>query len=339
MPYQTGSVASFAALKTEILSFLSANGWSQENDIIKRNGVFAKITTGTTPSDGDNYIRLEGGKGSDGLGNLVGKHDVPDTPGGLVNNNGQMSASLGLGGPNAMVFPITYFFHLHASPVDEFWCFIQFNGEYCQHMGFGNINKSAPFSGGGFYSCSTVEVSTIAQQLYLINNSNIDSDFGSGARGVATSRNALELIPFRGGDALDVNVFAGSFVHAEVGGGEWYSSHLVTNAAPYPDTEFMVMGYREAAAMRIVSGSTVNGMPNLIPFNLRVRGFDNNFQNIGSLENLRYSSIELMNFGQVESDGTDSWKFYPVYFKNASEPDGGVGHTGVAGLAVRYDGP
>lgn len=336
MPYQTGSVVSFAALRTEIISFLSANGWTQEFDIVKRNGVVAKITTGTTGHDSDAYIRLEGGKGSDGAGNLIGKHDIDET---LNNKSGQMTASFGLGSANAMVFPITYYFHLASTPVDEFWCFIQFNGDCCQHMGFGNINKSAPFSGGGFYSCTTVEVSNTAQSLYGWTSFNLMSNPGYGRVSPFFSRNVLELIPFHGGYAADANVFSGSFVHAEVGGSEWYCSSLLTSNVSYPQTEYMIAGHRETGAMQKVSESTVNGMPNLIPFNLRVRGYDNNLQPIGSLENIRFSQIGLIDFGQVESDGTDSWKFYPLFKKDAANPLGGVSHTGTMGLAVRYDGP
>ena len=336
MPYQTGTVASFAALKTEIMSFLVANSWTQETDIIKRNGVFAKITTGTHASDSDNYIRLEGGKKSDGSGNLIAKHDGP---GPWNNNSGEMTASFGLLSANAMVFPITYYFHLATTPVDEFWCVIQFNGDRCQRMGFGNINKSAPFTGGGFYSSSTVEINSSNQNLYNWSSNNLLSNPGMGNNAGTSSRNALELIPFHGGDAVNANVFAGSVVHAEVGGGEWYSSHIVTSAPPYPLTEYMIMTHKEMGSLQKVSESTVNGMPNLIPFNLRVRGYDNNLQPIGSLENIRFSQIALLNFGQVESDGTDSWKFYPIYKKDASAPNGGLNHTGTMGFAVRYDGP
>lgn len=338
MPYQTGSAASFAALKTEIMSFLSANGWTQETDIIKKNGVFAKITTGTH-YESDAYIRLEGGKSSDGSGNLI--EDWKGPPGvTLTRNVAMMNAGLGLGAANGMVFPITYYFHLASSPVDEFWCFIQFNGDRCQHMGFGNINKSAPFTGGAFYTCSTVEASASNNTLYLFSSNGLIANPGLGSTSPSTSRAALELIPFHGGKGTDNHCFSGSMLHAEVGGLEWYtSSYINPGATTYPGNEYMIAGAREAAAMRQVSESTVNGMPNLIPFNLRVRDEGNNIQPIGYLENIRFCQISLLGFGQVESDGTDSWKFYPLYLKNAGAPNGGQDHTGTMGLAVRYDGP
>lgn len=334
MPYQTGTAASFAALKTEIFSFLASNGWTQETDIIKRNGVFAKITTGTTGHDGDNFIQLEGGKGSDGAGNLVAKHDLQSP---LNNNAGQMSASFGLGAANAMVFPITYHFHLASSPVDEFWCVIRFNGDRCQHMGFGNINKSAPFVGGAFFSCTTMAVSNGGQDMYNWNATNIIDSSGVGS----TSANPLEMIPFHGGDSNNYNhVFAGSVVHAEVGGGDWYFSNKVESGSFYPSGQrYMISGKKEHGEMQLVSESAINNVPVLIPFNLRIGGYDDNHQHIGVLENIRFAQIGGIDFGQVESDGTDSWKFYPVYLKDADNPAGGDEHTGIAGLAIRYDGP
>jgi len=333
MAYQTGTVASFAALKSEIFTFLSANGWTQETDIIKRNGVFAKIITGVTAHDSDSYIQLEGGKSSDGSGNLIAKHNGP---GPWVNNAGQMSASFGLGAANAMTFPITYYFHLAASPVDEFWCVIQFNGDRCQHMGFGNINKSAPFTGGAFYTSSTVAVSSSQQKMYTWNATNLVA----ASSVAATSTNPLELIPFHGGDSDNYDdVFAGSVVHAEISGGEWYSSHKVQSDVTYPPLDYMISGKKELGTMQRVSESGINSVPTLIPFNLRIRGYDGNHQHIGMLENIRFAQISALNLGQVESDGTDSWKFYPVYLKDADNPIGGVDHTGINGLAIRYDGP
>ena len=90
---------------------------------------------------------------------------------------------------------------------------------------------------------------------------------------------------------------------------------------------------------RLASQSSVNGVSNLVPIRLFGRASDGNLQRLGSLYNVRYADIRNMNFGQIESDGTDTWKFYPAYYKDASEPNGGSNHTGTAGIAVRYDGP
>ena len=327
MPYQTGAVASFAALKTEIMSFLVANSWTQESDIIKRDGVFGKITTGTD-SQGYAYIQLEGGKGSDGAGNLVDKHDGP-VP--FSQNAGRMDDGVGLEAPGAMVFPINYYFHLFESPVVEFWCIIQFNGDRSQHMGFGNIVKAAPFTGGGFYS------SSVSSTLNIFNFDNFNS-VNFLEIGLSNSKVAMELLPFNVGRAhnFPVNQFSGSVVHAEIGGLEWYMSGKIESF--YPGDSTMLEG-RMMFEERVVSEASVNNVPNLVPIRLFGRAASGNLQRIGHLENLKFAQIGSMNFGQVESDGVDSWKFYPAYLKNTLEPEGGQNHTGTAGIAIRYDGP
>ena len=329
MPYQTGSVASFAALKTEITSFLTANSWTQEIDIVKRNGVFSKITTGTD-SQGAGYIQLEGGKGSDGSGNLVGKHDGP-VP--FSQNAGRMDDSVGLGAAGAMNFPITYHFHLASVPVDDFWCIIEFNGGRSQHFSFGNIVKAAPFSGGGFYSCS------VSQSLSIFGFESFDAT-NFLLDGLSSARVAMELLPFNGSSPNNFpnNAFSGSVVHAEVGGIEWFMSGRLETFYPSSVRNHMIRG-RMMHEERLASQSSVNGVSNLVPIRLFGRASDGNLQRLGSLYNVRYADIRNMNFGQIESDGTDTWKFYPAYYKDASEPNGGSNHTGTAGIAVRYDGP
>lgn len=331
MPYQTGSVASFSALKTEIISFLVANGWTAEIDIVKRNGVFAKITAGSVGTDGSTYIQLEGGKGSDGGGNLVDKHDNPAYP--WQNNAGRMTSHLGVGSAGGVIFPITYNFQVFSAPVDEFWCVIQFNGDVSQHLGFGNINKSAPFSGGGFYSCSAGSFEGgIPSVYYTFDANNIV------ANGMSSDRGAVEHIPFNGNTTFNFafEQFSGSAIHAEIGGLEWFMSGTISGMYPAPGR--MIRGQTDVYE-RNVSQSTVNGVPNLVPIRLYGRSLSNNMQNLGTLENMRFAQIGNMNFGQVETDGTDRWKFYPAYKKDASDPNGGVDHTGIAGLAIRYDGP
>ena len=333
MPYQTGSVASFAALKTEIFTFLTSNGWTQENDIVKRNGVFAKITTGVRGWDGDAYIQLEGAKSSDGAGNLIGTPSTPPVSS-LIYGEGRMIASLALGGPNAMVFPITYNFHLHSSPVDEFWCFIQYNGDNSQHMGFGNVAKSTDYVGGGFYSSSVNSQDSPGSSLYTITSANLL------ANAAAANSTAFEIIPFNGGSGSNPAATSGSFLHAEVAGVEWFTTALIGGGGgSYGNFKYMMNSHRILTQERLLSESTVNGIPNLIPMRLYGRGFDDNFQRLGEIENIRFSQISNINFGQIESDGTDNWKFYPSLKKNASELSGGIDHSSNWGIAVRYDGP
>lgn len=321
MPYQTGTATDFTDLKNEIFAFLTANGWTQENDIIKRNGVFAKLDVVSASWD---WLRLTGGKGSDGAGNLVfpqASYDDYSVQGAGSQN---INDTLATGSLSGMVFPITYHFHLASTPVDEFWCIVEYNGDLFQHMGFGNVLKSTSYTGGGFYSAS---LSGQEQQNSILTavGSNI---YGSMWYG--------EFWPFQ---RMHINASARaapSTVHAEVGGRDWHQSTYMGNR----DT---MNSYEMVKEMK-ASESSVNGMPNLIPFRLWVITnpvTDKTYQNLGVLNNIRFCEIANINPGQIESDGTDSWKFYPCLRKDTDHPEGWYdpASSGIGGLAIRYDGP
>lgn len=320
MPYQTGSANDFAALRADISSFLTSNGWTAEGNILKKNGVYALLTADTT-----NYIQLEGGKGSDGGGNLVDKHEPPS--GSYGNNAGRM---VGVDTRSTVIWPLTYHLHLSSSPVDEFWCFIEYNGGDCQHMGFGNIVKAAAFDGGGFYVSSWTSGS-------LPNSVNVKYATFTSITGFTADAHPSK-VPFNGvangwgTDRVDNN-FDGCAVHAELPGVSWFSG----TSSNYPGyarmTEGLVMYEERRSAM-----SLINGNVTLVPFRLFGRVHNGNWQRIGRIENLRFTRNDNFNFGQIESDGVDSWKMYPVWAKDSVNRDGGVGHSGTLALAVRYDG-
>ena len=328
MAFQSGSVLSFAALKTQILSFLTANGWTQETDIIKKNDAFAKLTTGAY-SGGGTYLDLKGGTGSDGAGNLLGE------PVDNYNNQGQrMGTFLGQDVMDGIVWPATYRFFLGTNP-DYFWCILQYNGTFIQWMGFGNIEKSAAFTGGGFYCASANGRDAFAaSQMKPITSPDMMAIDGQGG-----SSEAYAVMPFRSQAVSNGNnAHTGQILHAEIGGLEWY--HAVRDANYYtPPGQWMIKTHRFIAEEVQSAELSVNNMPALIPIRLFVRGLDLNWQRIGRLPGLRMTRITSTNIAQVESDGTDSWMFFPCFVKNASEPNGGTNHSGTYGMALSYDRP
>lgn len=67
---------------------------------------------------------------------------------------------------------------------------------------------------------------------------------------------------------------------------------------------------------------------------------------IGEIDQIRFTRNTYLNDGDVITLGTEKWKVYPAYSKNASVPDGSLetptgspGHSGTYAIAVRYDGP
>ena len=333
MPYQTGSVNSFADLKTQMFSFLSSNGWTQEgSNIIKKGTVFAEITTGA------DYIELVGAKSSDGAGNLVDIFDqISDSfpvasPGlRMVQNVVQTFGDL-----ITMTFPIAYHFHLQSSPVDEFWCLVEYNGGFCQNMGFGMLNKTGQYTGGEFYSSVCGAFAGDTAGFRHLSSSN------TATQGVACTFCPFNLVSDYDSADGATNAVAGSVVHAEIEDVDWFfNQRMGATSAPYTGmTNSDQMYVRLLDFVRDRSESPINGVASLVPFILYGLSPRGNYMRLGSIENLRFARISNLNFGQIEDDGTDKWKFYPVLLKNAGDPEHTSGtHSGVFGLAVKYDGP
>ena len=342
MPYQTGTVTDFADLKSTILSYLAANGYTQEGaDIIKKGNLFAAITATAT------QLKMIGAKDSDGVGNLVDDFRT-------VTDGYEKGSSLGctiseqvqLTGSNlvTMVFPITYHFHLSSAPVDEFWCVIEYNGGYSQHIGFGNIVKAAPFTGGGFYTgTGNAYYADKAAWQYL------NPQYTS-ANGTYTSQ-VRPFTPVNRSTAS--NHFPGSAVHAEIDGFHWFNSAAdssnddqQTAADPYDySSPSNVMPCNPYVKEFQRSQSPINGVASLIPLRLYGRTLNHNLMKIGTIHNYRMAVNYNITFGQVEDDGTDKWKFYPFIFKdsdrNTTETIDNPHPTssGPWGFALRYDGP
>jgi hypothetical protein len=366
MAYETGTFTSLTDLRTKIFTFLTTNSWTQEGtNILKRNGVFAELVvesdgTGLTARD---ILKLTGAKKSDGAGNLLYKPTRANGDSGWLNGAGPSSCISEIVGTSAadiqlswpkIGYPATYNFHLSADP-DEFWCFIQYNHVdnglddvwkdvlFHQYLGFGNIVKATEFTGGGFYSAmmdangplgtpssngpTNWRQLRISAQVYCGNL----SSSGSG------------IIPFAQvsstGSPGANNTFSGTAVHAEIGGLEWLTGgrQQVYFSSGSGNCFMNEILYQT----RDVSENSFNGNLTFVPFNIFTTVADGNQQKVGHSDDLRFCRIKHVTPGQVESDGTDSWKIYPLWVKNSTTGDPGIyaPDSGTYGLAVKYDGP
>jgi hypothetical protein len=365
MAYETGTFTSLTDLRTKMFTFLTTNSWTQEGtNIIKRNGVFAELVvesdgSGATARD---ILKLTGAKSSDGAGNLL---YTPTRANGDTSwsNSGGASSSISeiIACPAAATeanrpkikYPATYNFHLSATP-DEFWCFIQYNhinsglGDiwkdvlFHQHMGFGNIVKACDFIGGGFYT-STCDANG---PLGPISNNGVAwwrrMELFDYIEAVNLSSSGTAAIPFaevRSGSTGAFNCFSSTALHAEIGGMEWISGGYQTVYFDSGgDGNFKNLITWQS---RDVSENSFNGNLTLVPFTLFTKVANGNHQKIGHVDDLRFCRMKNVVSGQVESDGTDSWKFYPVWVKNSASPDPALNDTdtGTYGFAVKYDGP
>lgn len=62
---------------------------------------------------------------------------------------------------------------------------------------------------------------------------------------------------------------------------------------------------------------------------------------VADLQHARYTRIDNYTPGEVIALGTDRWKVFPWYRKDAANRNGGqsITHTGTLGWAIRYEGP
>jgi hypothetical protein len=336
MPYITGVINSFSDLRAQIVGLLTSYGWEEEGSIVKKNDIYAKLTTGFGTTYGAEYIDLQAGRYSDGAGNLV---DTPTHPNGgaFSNNSGRMSEEVMAGFQEyTLAWPAVFHLHLMTSPVDEFWCFIQYNGNYCQHMGFGNLIKAANYEGGQFYHAIFNRRET---------NLAAGTSGGYGFRQIriqfATTNytgTMNGIIPFGGTSCFNSQgQYTGLGIHAEVGDVSWFSGCDISSYAP--STKRMVT-HEHLYEQYNVSDNGPDSKVQTIP--IRIYGLvrSGNYQKLGECYGLRYTRVGGVDFGEVFSDGTDTWKYYPVFFKDESDidPDEGDAHSGTYGLAVRYDG-
>jgi hypothetical protein len=339
MAYETGVVSSFSDLQGRIVSFLVANGWTQEGNIVKKSGVVAEVTAGANPTHGYSYLRLIGAKSTDGAGNLV---DIPTRSDGSLfdHNSSKMQEHTQPGAYTDLyiAWPISYFLHLGTDP-DEFWCFIQFNGNYCQHMGFGNLKKSADYSGGQFYT-ATFNDREAQPGSFTAGGATFKRIGLDTTDTVTTSGSAI--IPFAKCSPFGaIRPSSGCMVRAEIQDRSWFTGYIS------PATDYASGASADATLdggmlqyQRDVSNDGPDPKAQTIPFRIYGMMYSGNWQFLGSVNNLRFSRIDGKTFGEVYDDGTEKWKFYPVFLKEEAVPDpvNYVVHSGTYGLAVRYDG-
>lgn len=326
MPYETGTASSFSDLKTSIFTFLTANGYTQEGaNLIKKGDLVVELIASslTYISYTGSYLQIRGGKNSDGLGNLVlprrADYDVNSTsrelwPAGLT-------AWMGFADRETaeMTFPISYHFHLATNP-DEFWCIINFDDARCQQLAFGTALKSLPYEGGTWtWGSSRIErlglpdIQLSAHYPFSNDGVTATSNFSGGEFWAETTDN-----PY---------AYSGEQGWHQTG----YSGAGHSNLRAY-------IANHEAVRN---SESGINDIPIMQVVQFDVLDDAGQYATYGIINGCRiFKTSALNSFGQVVSDGTDQWKFYPCYRyfpQNNSVPSGD--QSGRYCIAIKYDGP
>lgn len=303
--FYTGSAASFAALKTQIESALSANGWTVSGGIISKGDLYFQLVA-------DTYgLTLLAGTGASG-GALTGA---------CPKSVKMMDFTL-----SPMTWPATYDIHVLDDP-DEVYVVINYNVDKYQHLNFGRSNVAGVGGTGAWFTGSwDASVNRTSSQNKVYTSINY-SQVGVAAYGLAGGFffTTTTTLP---------NQHA-SFIHQGLEGVAW--------AYQYGPTVGYLKGPEHLASLFHALPSLSSQGTVLLPITpLLIRGSQGQTM-VAALAHARYCRIDNYVPGSVVSYGPDEWKLYPLYCKNTAARNGvsyvtGADHSGTFGVAIRYTG-
>lgn len=129
MAYATGSAATLAELRTAIFGACTANGWTNDGDVIYRGGCYARLQVVT------GSLHILGGNG---------------VAGGDVTFGGPYTARIGdLSSPAELAYPLTYHIFINTNP-DEVYVVIKYSSIYFQWLAWGKSNIALPGTGNWY---------------------------------------------------------------------------------------------------------------------------------------------------------------------------------------------
>lgn len=345
MAFETGTASSLANLQSKIETFLTVTaGYTLTSGILTKTGTDIHVKFDNTENTA--WLTLEMGKDSS-AGTLLHKHplwseSVPQKVGiaEQIFSSGQ-----------SMVFPINYDFQHLTTNGEMFRCVVEFNNGYTQNIGFGEVVKAVNFQGGVYVDASsTYRILNGIRSMdgWTLSSTSI-SWLGTAPVQNISNSGAIGLAPFF--NRSNINLLdraAATQVWAEVSGYDWYTNSEINSAnAIWAGTKYAngTGTHRSLVTNRfsdLEAGASLqvnNGNNTLVPIRLFGVASDGNYQRLGDVPDIRWTNIKNLNFGQVLDDGTDKWKCYPAYFKNAASLNGDADDSGQIGFAVRYDGP
>ena len=308
MAYQTGSSATFAALKTTIETFLTANGWTLTGDVLSKGVQFLRLVASTYE------LRLDAGTGESGsaltgvCASAVKLMDFTLVP---------------------ITWPMVYEIHLLTGP-DEVYLTVNYNSSKYQHLHFG-VSNIPEVGGTGMWFAgsfnSAVARTSAGCKMFLQTGS------GSGGSVGAQPYDGFGVGYFFAG-TLGGN--QSSFIHCGLEGAGWKTI--------YGGATGNLLGPDYTAALMFALPSDSSESDVLLPIHALLARSDRGQTIVASLAHARFCRLDNRLAGEVLTLGADRWKFYPMHMRNDVQRDGvtwgtGSQHSGTFGVAIRYTGP
>ena len=123
-------------------------------------------------------------------------------------------------------------------------------------------------------------------------------------------------------------------LHTELLGGTWPRSTMT--AGPDRDIQIGVPQYLDPLHLRMPNSISLQSQILPMVISIERSGYH---ARIAQIPNMGVVRVDWMEPGDIIYEGSQKWKTFPWALKNASARDGGNGHSGTFGYAVKYDGP
>ncbi len=301
MPYQTGTVANPADLKTTIETFAVARGWSLSSGVLSKGG---------------SYIRLSAPDG-----------DTVAIEASFDNFSSQAPHAPRIYIPSG--WPATY--HLFGfTDVDNIYCVLNYNVSRHQYIAFGKLLKYGTWTGGTWASATFPQLVTTMPGVGVIGTPPALTGAFYGGSPPGRTGGAIQCSSDSG--AVGTANRHNSIMHAEIDGNIW--------GAPSHD-EFRISCSSMTGNLINRLPNAWNSQTLLLPYQMIATRPSDYRSLIGELPHIRACRVDNHESGDVITIGAESWKIFPWLEKNSVQRNGsgGSGHSGTAGWAIKYDGP
>ncbi|TBU75192.1 hypothetical protein DNK10_11080 [Pseudomonas daroniae] len=223
-------------------------------------------------------------------------------------------------GSTALTWPVSYDVFVFET---EVFMVINYSVDYYQFCGFG---KSAVLDlpGSGMWIMATLS------HVAASNGVQIGVDTG-GSSGLARAAPA----PFWATTSSGTTAYRANrnyWIHSDIDGQGWWLAQTMDGAP---------VGVSAAAPLVALLPNSWNSEAVLLPIRgWKVRPSSKNSLT-ADLLNARWTRNDNYEPGQVIDIGTERWKVFPCYRKDAANRNGsqGADHTGTLAWAIRYEGP
>lgn len=329
MAFQTGSASSFADLISQLSTFLTANGWTEdERDNVGGDFAFSKsgmFWSGRWPVGDEGVFSLHQATAFDGAATLPGDH-TGDSGNGFntssshteANLDNERHVNLESNGP----YPNYWFFEQDSGPA-YIHVVVEFVTDRYAHFGCGELIKTGDWSGGeylyGNKHTSTTENAT--QSMWLLDGYHQSTS--------STDENMAATIRMTGLTGQQVGAIWGNI---------WGRQANVPPDTASNPKEFVQGGYRSgpfALHLGMFAGSKNTGLVPGYPIGIFFADGPTNTPVGTEVQFMGYQAdvrgVNIRNFAPADiiNYGGDQWYIFPARLRDISNVTGSTGYAGI----------